>query len=209
MKSYSQNREDIFILNYFNGKTGTLLSIGENDGITFSNAKLLIEHGFSAHLIEPGSINTNLTQLHRENHRVEVHTIAIGKENGRAILHESAEHIPNGSDWGLVSSLIPEETERWRKSGVGFVDNEVDVWDFATFYNYVGQPVFDFISIDCEGLDWDVLQQIDLTAVGCKCLVVEWNSIQALKAQFTDYCGIYGLKLAHINAENLIFTKNK
>jgi len=207
MKSYSQNREDLFVLNYFKGFKGTLLEIGANDGRTLSNSLLLIENGWNAHLVEPGSINTALTQLHLENHGVEVHTIAIGKENGRAVLHESAEHMPNGSDWGLVSSLIPEETERWRKNGVGFIDNEVDVWDFETFYNYVGQPIFEFISIDVEGLDWDVLQQINLTDVGCRALCIEWNSIPALKAQFANYCDLHGLKLAHVNAENLIFCR--
>ena len=32
MKHYSQNQEDIAIQNYFQGYTGKLLSIGENDG---------------------------------------------------------------------------------------------------------------------------------------------------------------------------------
>lgn len=208
MRSYSQNQEDLTILSYFNGKTGTLLSIGENDGSTFSNARLLIEHGFSAHLIEPGSTFQQLEALHKGNERVNCYNFAIGSKFVDAMtFYESAAHVIGGADRGLVSSLDFDETERWRKSGVEFTEKQVKVVDFGKFWWLAGEPMFDFVSIDCEGYDFDILQQIDLDKVGCRAICVEWNGDFALKVKIEGYILPFGFKLIERNRENLIFVK--
>jgi len=206
MKSYSQNAEDLFILNYFGNYKGTLLEVGANDGKTLSNSLLLIKNGWKAHLVEPGNVFEYLFHQHVANSNVTLHNYAIGGEfNKEATFYESAAHVAGGADIGLVSSLDFEETERWRKNGVAFTETKVQVKSFREFYKEAGQPKFDFISIDAEGFDWDILQQINLTEVGCKALCIEFNGIEALQVQFTNYCALHGLKLAHINNENLIF----
>lgn len=209
-KSYSQNAEDLFVLDYFKGFKGTLLEIGANDGRTLSNSLLLIENGWKAHLIEPGrKVFDSLYALHAFNPRVKLYNYGIGEQSGIFKFYESGEHVLHGGDLGLVSSIDYDETERWRNSGVKFDEIEVNIYDWQTFYNKIDfpSPNFDFISIDAEGFDWQILKQIDLNAIGCSCLVIEWNKIQVLKAQFIDYCGLYGLKLANENAENLLFIK--
>lgn len=209
MKSYSQNAEDRFILNHFGNFKGTLLEIGANDGLTLSNSRLLIERGWQAHLIEPGSTYWKLCNLYATISGVSLYNYAIGGEfNKEATFYESAAHVIGGSDVGLVSSLDFDETERWRKSGVQFTETKVAVKTFREFYNEAGQPPLDFISVDAEGHDWDILQQIDLTAVGCKALCIEWNGNATFKSLFENHA-IYEhkMKLAHINRENLIFVK--
>lgn len=205
MKSYSQNSEDLFVLNYFGDYRGNLLSVGENNGIDFSNAKLLIDVGFSAHLLEPGETCVDLMYLHEKNDKITVHNFGIGAYNGPIEFYESGAHIPGGTDKGLVSSALIEETVRWEKAGVEFKQTEILLKTFATFYEGIGRPQFDFISIDAEGFDWVILRQIDLDAVGCKCLCIEWNGNPDLSTKFTQYCK--GFKLAHINNENLIFCR--
>lgn len=205
MRSYSQNSEDRFVLDYFKGFKGTLLEIGANDGRTLSNSLLLIENGWKAHLIEPGKVFSELSAFHAFNKNVSVYNYGIGKLDEVVNFFESGAHVPNGNDRALVSSVDYAETERWRNAGVEFDEHPIQLVSWETFAG--NRIAFDFISIDAEGMDWEILKQIDLTAVGCSCLVIEWNTIPALKAQFTDYCGSYGLKLAHINAENLIFTR--
>lgn len=206
-KSYSQNAEDVFVLEYFKGFKGTLLSVGENNGIDFSNAKLLIEHGFEAYLLEPGSVCADLFLLHKDTPKVHVFNYGIGEQDEVVKFYESGAHVLNGGDTGLVSSTDYEETIRWRNSGVQFDETEIQLISFENFCNAIDSPIFDFISIDAEGYDWRILKQINLTEVGCQALVIEWNSIPALKVQFENYCGLYGLKLAHVNAENLIYTR--
>lgn len=207
MKSYSQNHEDIFIKNYFGLYTGTLLEIGANDGVTLSNSKLLIDIGWSAVLVEPGSIFDILHTLHEGNHKVKCLNYAIGVWSGEMTLHESGCHVVGGKDTGLVSSLDFEETERWRNNGVFFTEKTVPVKTISQMIADTGINKFDFISIDAEGFDWEILQQIDLKAVDCKCLCIEHNSLSYLELLFTEYCEGYGMKLAVKNNENLIFIK--
>lgn len=210
MKSYSQNGEDLFVLDYFRGYKGTLLEIGANDGRMLSNSLLLIENGWKALLVEPGrKVFDSLHALHAFNPNVKLHNCGIGEQSGTVKFYESGEHVLNGGDSGLVSSIDYAETERWRNSGVKFDETEVSIYDWATFYNKIDfpSPNVDFISIDAEGMDWDILKQIDLTAVGCKCLCIEHNGSIELISIFTDYCLTHGLNEALRNNENIIFLK--
>ena len=198
---YSQNNEEKVLTEYFGDFKGTLLDIGANDGKLFSNSLRLIELGWDAVLIEPSlAAFLKLEELHNSNDRVICLNIAIGNENGAAILHESGHHLPDKSDISLLSTLKPEEKKRW--NGVMFREREVRVLDYATFKKRFPKD-FDFINIDAEGMDWDILSQIDLS--GTKCVCVEHNSVDTGK--YVKYCEKYNLKLIHQNAENVICAK--
>lgn len=204
MVSYSQNEEDLFVKDYFGDYKGTLLSVGENDGETYSNAKLLIDNAWKAHLVEPGRIFTKLKALYESNINVFTYSVGLSDFDGDVILHESGCHIPGSADRGLVSSIDENEIKRWPL--VQFDPYEIEVMKWDTFYKlYLWATKFDFISLDAEGYDWKILQQIDLESVGCKALCVEWNGDRDLLKLFTDHCR--GFKIGLINAENIIFIK--
>lgn len=205
--SYSQNQEDLFVLRYFKNFKGTLLEIGANDGQTLSNSNLLIQHGWKAHLVEPAGVFADLQDLHKRNDKVKCYNYGIGDQDSVVPFYESANHIPGGADRALVSSVDITETERWRKTGVEFVEKNIQLKSFESFWAEAGKPQFDFISIDAEGFDWPILQQINLQQVGCKCLCIEWNSVADLARTVIMYCNNFGLKLVHQNNENLIFVK--
>lgn len=204
---YTQNNEEQIILDYFNQKTNDMcvLDIGANDGKTFSNSLKLIELGWNAVLIEPSpKAFDKLINLHKENTKVHCYPLAISNTNGKVTLKESSSLI-NKNDVALVSSLKEEETIKWRKANVRFQDTEVMTLDFISFYNICPIKKYDFISIDIEGFDYDVLIQIDLDLVSCSCLCVEFNGKESQK--YIDYVAKYNMKLTHKNPENLIFTK--
>lgn len=205
--SYSQNKEDLKILKYFKGKKGNLLSVGENDGETFSNAKLLIENGWSAWLLEPASVFQELHILHEDNEKVKTFNYGLGKKEETVKFYESKNHVPGGTDKALVSSTSYEETKRWRKSGVEFVETEIRIVPFRQFWEEQGKPTFNFITIDCEGNDWTVLQQIDLSKVRCEALCIEWNGDIHLKMKYSNYCRAFGLREVYSNAENVIYLR--
>lgn len=199
---YSQGQEEKYITEYFKDYKGTVLDIGANDGKTFSNSLRLIELGWKAYLIEPSKkAFEKLTSLHRDNKDVECLPVAIGTSNVKAILAESGWHLHHKSDIALLSTLVPKEKERWDK--VSFTDQECEVMDFKTFTDLIGETKFDFITIDAEGMDWEILTQINLTDVKMVC--VETNSIETEK--YIDYCKRFGMKLVYKNAENIIMAK--
>lgn len=206
MKSYAQNQEDIFVQNYFGiNYKGTLLSIGENDGTTYSNARLLLENGFCGHLVEPAYVFHQLYSLYINRPDVQCYNLAIADAHGLVTLYESGAHVPNGTDRALVSSLSKAETERWSLAGVKFQAVEVNTLPFNSFWELASFPQFDFITMDVESYEWMILQQMDLRALGCKCLCIEWNGYESRRNQFGDYCAQFGLKEVLKNAENLIF----
>lgn len=203
---YSQNLEDEFVLELL-GKNGTVLSVGENDGITFSNSRYLIEQGWSGYLLEPGLTFTKLQDLYLNHPKVWCYNYGITLTGEDQYFFESGSHVAGGSDSGLVSTTIEDETVKWKQAGVQFTQIQAKFKTFAQFYEEAGEPQLDFISVDVEGNDWQVLQQIDLNKVGCKALCIEWNSDPKLEWQYEEFCRMFGMKEAVRNAENLIYIR--
>ena len=198
--AYSQNSEEQVILDYFGFIQGTFADIGANDGVTFSNTKMLAERGWKGILLEPSpKAYAKLKEIYKGIDGVYTYPFAIGNHNGTAILNESASLI-NSHDVALVSTFKEEEMQRFR-SITSYTPVEVKVFRWKTFLNRVKYKTFDFISIDAEGLDLDILRQIDLSNTRMVC--VEWNGKQ--KEEFIAACP--GFRLIHENGENLIFAR--
>jgi FkbM family methyltransferase len=203
MNTYAQNKEDLIVLNYFKGYIGTVLDIGANNGTEFSNSKLLIENNWNCVAIEPGTVFTQLQELHKDNHKVQCYQLAIAEKEQILTFYESGAHVKNGTDSGLVSTLDYNETIRWRNNGVEFTERKVQAVPFSWVYKWHKQ--FDFITIDAESNDWIILQQINLSNVGCKCICIEWNGIRSLDLLFSEYMSKFKLHEISRNRENIIY----
>jgi FkbM family methyltransferase len=202
--SYSQNGEEKIIMDYFNGEIGTLLSIGENDGVTLSNSRALIEVGWAADLVEPSPVAfKKLSDLYKDAAGVKLHNVAIGTENGRMPFFDSGTLLKTG-DESLVSTLKTAETLRW-KGSVKFDQIEVEVVNFAAFRKGSVWPCYDFISIDAEGFDLEILKQIDFAALETRLVCVEFNGLN--EQAYWDVIRPFGFKLIHKNGENLIYAR--
>lgn len=204
---HSQNNEATIVINYFKGRKGTLLDIGANDAITFSNSYDLIALGWKGILIEPSSVFTDIAKVHSGNKKVSAHNLGIGLKEEEVTFYESGNHVPNGIDKCLVSTIYQHETIRWRRSGVQFTERKVKLIPFTKLWYKLAKPKLNFISIDVEGMEFEILQQIDLNQVGCEVLCIEWNSVPMLDQVFADYCNGYGMFEIHRNAENIIFAR--
>jgi len=203
----SQNNEIEVVLNYFSSKPEkkTVLSIGENDGITFSNSYDLIQAGWDAHLIEPSpKAFEKLKKVHEGNDRVHLYNFGIYEKTGTFIFNESGSYNNAGDDVALLSCLIDSEKERWENK-VQFEKINAYFVTFEDFIKGVKEPVFDFITIDAEGLDYQILNQIDLAKYNCKCLCIEHNGVNQMIENIKNYCVKYNMKQISMNPENLIF----
>lgn len=204
---YSQNGECKVIQQYFDGLIGDCLSIGENDGRTYSNVLGLIENGWSATLVEPSSkVFPSLLSEHFGNNNVHCIQVAIGTYNGNAILLDSGHYLLKGTS-SLLSTIIPSETQRWGDAVI-WEESEVPVITFDELMKRTPMKRFDFISIDCEGLDYDVLSQINIAELECSCVCIEHNGVPGLKEKMYHYCATFGLtKILLTNGENIIIAK--
>lgn len=199
--TYSQNSEDVLVHHYFGDHKGRLLEIGANDGKTFSNSLMLIELGWEAVLVEPSPTCANkIIELHKGNGAVTLAELAIGDTTGEFELHESGAIISD--DYSLVSTLIPAEKKRWEPLKTKWKSVKVDCFTWADFYSmYPGK--YDFVSIDCEGFDLKILQQMNLDEMGVRCLCVEFNGKD--KELFLEAAP--GFRLLEENGENLILVR--
>lgn len=199
---YSQNNESEIISRYFGeGYKGNFLSIGENDGITLSNVYDLTLKGWDGTCVEPSpTAYAKLETLYLGLPHTLINA-AVMDNNIEMTLYDSGEHLGKG-DTSLLSTLIPNEKSRWPKES--FTKVTVKAIDFATMITLSKVKIFDFISIDVEGAEFIILQQMDLKKLGCRMLIVEFNGQH--QAEFDAIILPQGYNLVHKNGENLIYT---
>lgn len=199
---FSQNAEEQHILNYFGDFVGTFLSLGENDGETFSNVRALALRNWRGCMVEPSpKAFEKLKSIYEGRQGFYIYPFAIASHNGKAVLNESGPLI-NSRDVALVSTFHQSEMERFKRT-VTYQPIEVKTFRWKTFLNRVPIKKFDFISIDCEGQDLDILSQMDLKDTRCICL--EWNGKEDLKKEFERH--LSGFSLIYTSGENLLYAR--
>ena len=206
---HGQNKEDEIINNLIVSKYGSdfkgaILDLGANDGITLSNSRYFIENGWKGILVEAGKLPYQKLMTTILPNTIAINS-AIGNENGFLTFYEST-NLLDANDVGLVSSLVADETQRWRNAGIGFTEYQVECFTWESFRDkfHLKSQNFDIISIDIEGMDYDVLIQMNLNELGCKILCVEFNGVN--KNKYVEYANKFNLHLVNENAENLIFS---
>lgn len=201
IKWYGQRKEDKIIAKYFRGFKGTLLSIGENDGRTYSNVLHFIKNGWEADLVEPSPIAfKRLFYRHLYKDKVWCHSVAIGEITGKSFLWESGSLV-NLGDVGLVSTLKPNMCSQW--TNTEFVKKMVHVFSFTDYHDIIAHYYYyDLISIDAEGMDYAILKQMDLQKLCCRCLIVEHGG--DIKP-FNDLVFKQGYRLLATTEENAIY----
>ncbi len=193
----SQNNEAEVVINYFNGKAGRLLSFGENDGLNLSNSYDLIQLGWDADLFEPIKGNADkIAKLHMDNMHVAVHNHGIATKTGWMPLYVSG---------GSVIAVLDEQLLKDWKYPLQYTTT----CSFLTFndaYNFLlNKQKYQFITIDCEGIDWEILQQMDLNEIGCECICLEQGNDPVNYERMKAYCAKFGLtKELLYNFENVI-----
>lgn len=207
MQNYSQNNEQEIITNFFGDFKGTFLDIGANDGITLSNTYALVLAGWNGTLIEasPRAYSRLLENMPFDKDLTMLN-LAVANYDGDIILHESGELLGQG-DVALVSSTREDETQRWSSLKMPFTDVKVPCRTFASMQEQTKRKTYDFISMDIEGMELDVLPQMDLKALECKMICVEFNGKQ--KEKYDEIIVPQGFSLIHQNAENLIYAINQ
>ena len=188
--SYSQNNEEEVILSHFGGKIGRFLDIGANDGSTLSNTRALALLGWSGVLVEPSpTAFAKLSALYPEGYTLV--NAAVGEGEGEVEFFEGADT--------LVSTAIPGEMDRWGRAG--FRPIRVRMVTVGGLLEKHPGP-YDFVSIDCEGLDVKILKKLVKNPQNPTTFCVEHNSDPSRKAEILSTLPHHRVILS--NAENLI-----
>lgn len=190
---YSQNNEEAVLLGYFGTRIGRFLDIGANDGETLSNTRALALLGWSGVWVEPSPVAyQKLSSLYPNGHIINA---AVGLGSGEVEFYEGADT--------LTSTLLDKETERWGKSN--FSVTKVRSITPAELFDLAPGP-YDFISIDCEGMDVEVLANTPSTLRKTAAFCIEHNAVEDRKSRILSLLPDHKTILS--NAENLILVPN-
>lgn len=202
---YSQNNEEQVILDYFkNQSQGTFLDVGANDGITLSNTRALFEKGWLGVLVEPSpTAFTKLAKLYEGTLNELFNAAVVDLDIEEIELLDSNEHLGKG-DTSLLSTVVPSEVERWGKTQI-FTPIKVKASTIKKIIEKSSIKTFDFISIDCEGLDLVILKELLPYIQDTKLICIEFNNKPSVKNEILSLLPEF--KLIHQNYENLILAK--
>lgn len=198
---YSQNNEEDIILKFFNKDTqGTFLDIGAYHPTVFSNTRALYEKGFKGVFVEPSpTLKPPFVTAYGNDPQMQLLEICVGTENGTVDFYNS---------YGdAVSTTIKAETVRWEQDlGVKFELMQIEMVDVAGLIERCQYKQFDFINIDTEGNVFDILNQIDPAALGCRLICAEWAGKD--KELFEQYFARHQMRKLLENGENLIYARD-
>lgn len=172
-KSYSQDGEDMILKALFEqkkGYKGFFVDVGAHHPVRFSNTKYFYNRGWRGINIEPTPDAIKAFKLFRK--RDINLNIGIGPEKGSLTFHCFNEPALNSFS-KEVSERIDRESDKYK-----IIQRlEIDVLPLSEVFDKhlpSGQKI-DFISIDVEGLDFQVLQSNNWDKYEPEVILIEEN----------------------------------
>jgi len=192
---FSQNDEEKYILEHFKDENdGKFLDIGAYDGQAFSNTHQLALNGWSGVCVEPSpNVTPALNRLYKDNEKICIVEAAVAQEDGFITFYDS-----NGD---AISSTNVDHKKKWETNAkVVFKEISVPTISMASIYELAGIG-FDFVDVDVEGNNYEVLQLINFDIVKASMVCVEFDDkIEQIK----KYLSGFGFKKVHQTGENYL-----
>lgn len=170
--SFSQKGEDLIIERIIGDiKKGFYIDIGAHNPNVFNNTKRFYLKGWNGINIEPNP--RLIKEFFKQRHRDINLRIGIGKTSGNATFFE---FIADG-----LSTFSRTEAEKNIKLGYPLRQTlKIPVYPLVDIIEKYGKSEIDFISVDTEGLDFEVLQSNDWKKFRPKAVCVETGDFSAM-----------------------------
>jgi FkbM family methyltransferase len=209
---YSQHNEQLIIEEFFQGRLGTFLDIGAFDGLNFSNTLRLLELGWSGILVEPAT--TNFLNLEKNLKDKEIpfsqyqliNSAVVPNYFKKSTVFFEALHS-NG-----YGSAVSSFSKDWIDNFVEMSDiteinpTSVKIEHVSDFFNQVGYD-FNFITIDVEGLSYELLVSIDWKKF--KSLELLCIEAEQLREKYIEVMSHYNFIMHTYEEGNIFFKKHE
>lgn len=190
----------------------TVVEIGAAFHDTNSNSKYLIDSGWRALLIEPNRFFFNdLLKAHQNNPDVYLENCCAHTHDiEEVIFYEYGQYSTMSLDFKKRVENIGESKESWidhlGQTQIGFLENRVKAFKTSKiiekYFNYV-----DFLSVDCEGVDFDVIKGIDFDKVHIQLICHERQNEVEINREIESYLSLYGYVFYTANTGNIFYEK--
>jgi FkbM family methyltransferase len=169
MQYYGQHGEDRFLDQVFQGQTaGTCVEVGAHNGVVYSNTLFFEQRGWRCLLVEP---NPALCTEIRKVRVAEVFECAASSVSGEVTLH-----IPEQADVLSTVCSQPPVHSRMRSEGGNVRTLRVAARTLDDILSEASVDQLEFVSIDVEGYESEVLKGLSLSRWRPRVLIVEDNS---------------------------------
>jgi FkbM family methyltransferase len=168
--------QDVFIANLFNNKkNGVFFDIGANDGVTINNSYYFENKlGWTGVAIEPVPY---IFEKLKANRTCNVIAGCVSPQSGKAKFLELI------GDANMYSTLKCHNTgltarrikKREKKQDAQLREIEVDCYNFSELAQKFGYKDVDFLSLDTEGGELEILKSIDFDKTPVSVISVENN----------------------------------
>jgi FkbM family methyltransferase len=200
-----QNAEDVFLWDFFGRKmTGFFVDVGAYDGVTYSNTYVFEQLGWRGVLVEADPEAVEACRRNRPG-SVVIHAAASSSSS-----HGSVELHRVGGKPGLemlsFTCVHPKHVDRCRRDGGVISTMQVPCRTIDDILTETCVTCIDFVSIDVEGAELDVLRGFDVNRHKPRMIVVE-SAYD--KQQIRDYLETCGYRIALEIEFNDFFVRNE
>lgn len=174
--SYAQNYEDILLARVFPEPEGFYIDVGANHPVFHSVTKLFYDRGWSGINIEPSPVV--FERLRDDRPRDLNLNVGLSDRDGTLTFHESL--VYHG--W---STFRPDLAQHYRDLNVAMVERPIPVTTLARVCEAHANRPIDFLKIDAEGFEREVLLGGDFRRWRPRVLLVEnswpeaWEPVMA------------------------------
>ena len=169
LKSKSQIGQDIFVLSETKfKKNGFFVEFGAANGIDLSNTYLLEkEFKWNGILAEPGTVwHAGLLQ----NRHCWIDTNCVWKNTGSTLLFNQT----NSAEFSTIDEYSSSDGHaEIRKSGIHYDVSTISLLDLLKKYD--APNIIDYLSIDTEGSEFEILSNFDFSKYQFKVITCEHN----------------------------------
>jgi FkbM family methyltransferase len=180
--SKSQDREDQYLFNkYFKGLCGgTYVELGGLDGVKYSNSHLF-HHGldWKGVLIEPNPQNFAALQVNRP--QDDTFNFAVCSRTSDVTFVDSG----SGATTGVLEFMAPSFVKHWHGANAKHTKIRCEPLSNILEQSFlkIKTTTIDFLSLDVEGAEFEVLKTIDFNKVEFGVIFYEADSTNVRKNQ--------------------------
>ena len=164
MLSYAQNSEDVLLSRIFKGESGTYVDVGACHPIIDSVTYAFYKRGWTGINFEPTL--TMFERLEAVRPRDNNLNLAVSNENGSGVFYECPSHLPLST----MNAVVAEEI---RQSGGVLEERPIQVQTLSAALTEQGVEDIDFLKVDVEGHEMEVLSGNDWARFRPTVLVIE------------------------------------
>lgn len=201
--TYSQNQEDLFINNYFkNKKNGFYLDVGCYHPIKFSNTALLHNRGWQGINIDMSQTSIDFFNILRK--KDTNICAAISNESKKVTQYMDRSFSP-------INTLVKEFSDTASKtiSSNKYEEKITHTYNFSQIVdsNNIQVNQVDFLNIDAEAHDLEVLEGINLKTYKITLICIEMldSQLNVNEDKFKNYLSQYNYDLIKVIGSNGFF----